>query len=91
MSLEEVGKQEGGTLRLVAHNREPQGEPQPVQRQFVNFTFYGLMPSWRQLDEAAKEQARAEFHAVYQECEKELLLTSYSLVASATTSTCFSR
>lgn len=80
MSLEEIGKSDGGTLRLVPQSRETQEEPQAVRRQFVNFAFYSLLPSWRMLDEAAKAQGRAEFQAVCEEFEKELLLTSYSLV-----------
>lgn len=79
MSLEEVGKSETATLRLVSHNKEVES-PQTVRRQFVNFVFYRLLPSWKMLDSAAREQGKAEFQAVCDQFEKGMLLTSYSLV-----------
>jgi chlorite dismutase len=79
MSLEEVGKSETATLRLVSHNKEVEN-PQPVQRQFVNFVFYRLLPSWKTIDKAERKQGKAEFKAVCDEFEKQMLLTSYSLV-----------
>ncbi|MEP6925759.1 MAG: chlorite dismutase family protein [Pyrinomonadaceae bacterium] len=79
MSLEEAGKSETATLRLVTHNKEVE-DPQPVRRQFVNFAFYRLLPSWKTLGEREREQGKAEFKAVCDKFEKEMLLTTYSLV-----------
>lgn len=79
MSLEEVGKSETATLRLVSHNKEVE-DPQPVRRQFVNFAFYRLLPSWKTLDVTERQAGKAEFAEVCREFEKEMLLTTYSLV-----------
>ena len=79
MTLEEIGKTESGTLRLVSQKREAE-EPQPVRRQFVNFGFFKLLSSWRSLDEKTKKRGKDEFQNVCQEFGKHLLLTSYSLV-----------
>lgn len=79
MALEEVGKSETATLRLVSHNKEVENH-QPVQRQFVNFAFYRVSPAWRMLDETVKEAARAEFLAVCDEFSENILITGYSLV-----------
>lgn len=78
MSLEEVGKSETGTLRLVSPNPNA---GQTVRRQFVNFAFYQVSAAWRSLDDAAKAEAYAEFQVVCDEfAEKGLLITAYSLV-----------
>lgn len=79
MALEEVGKSEIGTLRLVSHNPKA-GEPQPVESQFVNFAFYRALPTWRTLDAATKDAAKSEFLAVCEESVEDVLITSYSLV-----------
>lgn len=79
MSLEEVGKNEGGgTLRLVSAS--PKTDAAPVPRQFVNFVFYKVRPEWRLLPEATKAQQKQEFLQVCQEFERKLVMTTYSLV-----------
>jgi chlorite dismutase len=79
MSVEDTTKSEVGTLRLVSHNQVEE-TPQPVQRQFVNFAFYRLLPSWRTLDTARRSQSKTEFQRICEEFNKDVLLTSYSLV-----------
>ena len=79
MSLEEVGKSETGTLRLVSQSREA-ANAETVRRQFVNFTFYKTAPAWRMLDETAREASKAEFATVIERYSRRLLMTSYSLV-----------
>jgi chlorite dismutase len=79
MVLEEVGKAETATLRLVTQSNEKDA-PQQVKRQFVNFVFYKVNPAWHTLDETAKEAARLEFVNFCKEFGRDILITAYSLV-----------
>jgi chlorite dismutase len=53
----------------------------PITRQFVNFAFYKLDPSFRRLGEAEKQQAKEEFAGVLAEPRAGLLCLSYSTLA----------
>ena len=68
-----------GGLRLVADNKEPHKFP-VIQKQFVNFAFFATKSDWRRLEESRKAEMRAEFEAVYQNYQADMLLYSYSLV-----------
>lgn len=78
MPLEEIGKSETGTLRLVTPKSTD--EAAPVPRQFVNFAFYRVRPEFYTLDETVRETAKKEFQTVFETAGTNLLLTSYSLV-----------
>jgi len=64
----------------------PQGRPQaaasgpPIQRQFVNFAFYKLDPSFRRLPDAEKEQARQELASLIGARRDGLMCLTYSMV-----------
>jgi chlorite dismutase len=55
------------------------GSP-PITRQFVNFAFYKLDPAFRRLPNLDKEQARAEFAALFRQPRPGMLCLSYSTV-----------
>jgi chlorite dismutase len=62
---------------------ETQPQPpvaQPITRQFVNFAFYKLDPAFRRLADLEKEQARAQFAALFAQPRQGLLCLSYSTV-----------
>ena len=54
--------------------------PRPITRQFVNFNFFKLDPAFRRLPNLDKEQARAEFTALFAEPRNNLLCLTYSTV-----------
>ncbi len=59
----------------------PQGAgASPITRQFVNFAFYKLDPSFRRLPNVDKEHARAEFEALMRQSRPGMLCLSYSTV-----------
>lgn len=68
-----------GQLRLVPE-RGDEAERSAVEKQFVNFIFLRINPSWRKLDPEAKRVFKAEFANVYEGFAKDFLLFSYSLV-----------
>src|SRR5438046_9582896 len=51
----------------------------PVQRQFVNFSFYKLDPAFRRLGEHEKIQARSEFLKLFETPRPGLMCLTYSL------------
>lgn len=51
-----------------------------VQKQFVNFMFFRVNPSWRKLDNETKSIFKREFHGVYDSFQDDFLLYNYSLV-----------
>jgi chlorite dismutase len=75
-------------LRLAKNteDRLQQQQPQhlPIQRQFVNFTFYRVRPEWRLLDRDVKERGRQEFAKVVGSFTRDLLINTYSLVGLRT-------
>ncbi|NOT48859.1 MAG: chlorite dismutase family protein [Acidobacteria bacterium] len=70
---------EAKSLRLVADSKGPL-EPPDVQKQFVNFMFFRVNPSWRKLDRETKSIFRREFQSVHDSFQNDFLLYSYSLV-----------
>jgi chlorite dismutase len=63
----------GLQVRLGRAPREP--------RQVVKYTFFTLDPAWRRLPAAEREEQKAEFAAVIDECAQDLIiLRSYNLV-----------
>ena len=58
----------------------PAGDPPGVKRQFVNFAFYKLDPSFRRLGEHEKIQARSEFLNVISQRREGLICLTYSTV-----------
>lgn len=70
---------EGGNLRLVSDNKQPQKFP-VVTKQFVNFIFFRVNPDWRKLDGETKQLYKEEFRSVFDQFNEQLLLFSYSLV-----------
>ncbi|MGI8470504.1 MAG: chlorite dismutase family protein [Pyrinomonadaceae bacterium] len=81
MELVETEKNlsEPKALRLVSDKREPSLFPH-LEKQFVNFIFFRVNTEWRRLDEARKNQFKAEFAGVFDDFQTELLLYNYSLV-----------
>lgn len=51
-----------------------------IQRQFVNFAFYELDPSFRRLSESDKQAAREEFAGIFSQRREGVLCLSYSTV-----------
>ncbi len=70
---------DGGGLRLVSHNKEPQQFPL-IEKQFVNFMFLRVNPDWRKLNSETKRVFKSEFQAAFSQYHKDMLLFSYSLV-----------
>ncbi len=70
---------DAGNLRLVPENKVPHSPPN-VQKQFVNFMFFRVNPSWRKLDRETKSIFKTEFLAVHDSYQDDFLLYSYSLV-----------
>src|ERR1700677_77803 len=69
--------QQAGT----APSARPDGaSPPPIQRQFVNFSFYKLDPSLRRLHDHDKLQARSEFVKLFQTPREKLIVLTYSTV-----------
>jgi chlorite dismutase len=52
----------------------------PGKQQFVSFPFFKLDPAWRRLPERERQQGKAEFRAVVEAFEKQLIVLPYSLV-----------
>ncbi|HEY8748780.1 MAG TPA: chlorite dismutase family protein [Tepidisphaeraceae bacterium] len=50
----------------------------PMQRQFVNFSFYKLDPAFRRLSDHDKIQARSEFAKLFQTPREGLICLTYS-------------
>ncbi|MGD9561667.1 MAG: chlorite dismutase family protein [Pyrinomonadaceae bacterium] len=70
---------EPGSLRLVPDAKGAQGSPE-IQKQFVNFMFFRVNPSWRKLDRETKSIFKREFQSVHDSYQDDFLLYSYSLV-----------
>jgi chlorite dismutase len=70
---------EPGNLRLVPETKGQPARPE-VQKQFVNFMFFRVNPSWRKLDAETKSKYKREFHSIYDSFQDDFLLFSYSLV-----------
>lgn len=70
---------EPGSLRLVAEKKGLHSLPE-VQKQFVNFMFFRVNPSWRKLDSETKNIFKREFQSVHDSFRDDFLLYSYSLV-----------
>ena len=75
----EKNSSEVSELRLVSENKEPHQFP-IIQKQFVNFIFFGVNPDWRKLEPLQKKLYKAQFEEVFNNYSRELLLFSYSLV-----------
>jgi len=50
------------------------------RRQYVNFAFYKVDPSWRRLAKEERQEGKCEFAEVVQRYEQDVLVTAYSLV-----------
>ena len=70
---------EGGGLRLVSDNKEPQKFPL-IEKQFVNFMFLRANTEWRKLDDESKLVYKREFQNTYSKFEDNMLLLTYCLV-----------
>jgi chlorite dismutase len=68
-----------GGLRLVPEQRDPTKFP-CIEKQFVNFMFFRVIPEWRKLDSETKRIFKSEFQSVYSTFGEDFLLFSYSLV-----------
>jgi chlorite dismutase len=59
-----------------------QERPAPqIQRQFVNFSFYKLDPSFRRLTDDEKREARDEFTSLFANRQQGLICLTYSTLA----------
>ncbi len=70
---------DGGGLRLVSYNKDPQQFPS-IEKQFVNFMFLRVNPDWRKLNSETKRIFKSEFQNIFSQYYKDMLLFSYSLV-----------
>ena len=75
----------GSTSTPPSGAPSPAGRPQSaggpsITRQFVNFAFYKLDPSFRGLPNVDKEHARAEFAALIKQPKPGMICLSYSTV-----------
>jgi chlorite dismutase len=66
----------------VNGNDERRFEVRPGQRQVVKFTFFKVMPEWRQLDVALRERQMAEFADVVDSWSGRNLIRCYSTVGT---------
>src|ERR1700729_3104174 len=57
-----------------------QAAARPITRQFVNFACFKLDPAFRRLPDLEKEQARAQFAALFSQPRSGLLCLTYSTV-----------
>jgi len=73
-----------GSLRLAPTCDEVEEQKSKLPRQFVNFTFYGAQPAWRQLSAAEKKECKEEFLHTVEDYRTRLLLNSYSTVGLRT-------
>ncbi|MBI4484192.1 MAG: chlorite dismutase family protein [Acidobacteria bacterium] len=62
---------------VLAEARQP---TTPIKRQYVNFTFFKVDPSWRRLPEEEKARGRLELVNVVERFRDDLLLYTYSLL-----------
>jgi chlorite dismutase len=62
------------------HTAPAAGGAAPVQRQFVNFSFYKLDPAFRRLGDHDKIQARSEFLTLFQQKRPGLMCLTYSTI-----------
>ncbi len=53
---------------------------EPMKRQYANFAFFRVDPSWRKLSEAEKKRGKAEVSEIVQSYSKKMILLNYSLV-----------
>ena len=53
-----------------------------AEREFVRFSFYRVLPEWRQRDPALRAQDKAEFLEVVQQFGRSFMIYSYSLVST---------
>lgn len=53
---------------------------EPIKRQYVNFAFFRVDPSWRKLSETEKKRGKAEVSEIVQAYSKKMILLNYSLV-----------
>jgi chlorite dismutase len=61
---------------------QPTQKPAPqIQRQFVNFAFYKLDPSFRRLSDTEKKSARDEFVSIFANRQQGLICLTYSTLA----------
>src|SRR5688572_5178369 len=80
----ENGSVTRGSLRLAPNFTEQEAQKAKLPRQFVNFTFYGTRPEWRQLSEGDKQRCREQFGNVVDEFRRQLLIHTYSTVGLRT-------
>ena len=64
----------------ATHPAPAAGAGPAIQRQFVNFGYYKLDPAFRRLNEAEKQQARAEFISLVEHRIPGLISLTYSTV-----------
>jgi chlorite dismutase len=63
-----------------AHGLAGGGHAAEITRQYVNFVFYRVDPSWRRLPQHEREVGKKEFKAVVEEFAPQMLILPYTLV-----------
>ncbi|HVB12353.1 MAG TPA: chlorite dismutase family protein [Nitrososphaerales archaeon] len=69
-------------------NREHQGhDEQTVEemregRQFLKYTFYKFLPSWRECSERERDEARDEFRKIMYNYEETMIVKSFALIGT---------
>jgi chlorite dismutase len=64
----------------LGHGPEAGGSASESPRQYVNFVFYRVDPTWRRLPQREREAGKKEFKAVIEEYSPEMLILPYTLV-----------
>ena len=53
-----------------------------IQRNFVKYTFYKILPEWKLLSDNIKNDSKKEFIEVLSEFSQDIRVSSYSLVGT---------
>src|SRR5438045_8742874 len=69
-----------GSLRLAPNVEELEEHKRKLPRQFVNFTFYRALPTWRTLHDNEKQDCKRAFLDTVDNFRRQLMIHTYSTV-----------
>lgn len=75
------------TETATAHDRKQHSEEQTVEemregRQFLKYTFYRLLPSWRTASDEERNRAKMEFGEIISKYDDRMIVKSFSLIGT---------
>src|SRR5205814_4138735 len=73
-----------GSLRLAPNVEELEEHKRKLPRQFVNFTFYRALPTWRTLHDNEKQDCKRAFRDTVDNFRRQLMIHTYSTVGLRT-------